>query len=144
MDKIGREIQANDIVLLMQGKNSRLVLCRGGLTASGLVRGINLELTNGNLNKMTFKSTNCIILERPQIISQLELQIEKVETVYNWENILGHAKRKYQDTHSIQFTEYSYRGAPISFLVEVRDPNHPTRKPRLLHPYVHKLQPVEE
>jgi hypothetical protein len=83
MDKIGREIQANDIVLLMQGKNSRLVLCRGGLTASGLVRGINLELTNGNLNKMTFKSTNCIILERPQIISQLELQIEKVETVYN-------------------------------------------------------------
>jgi PhoPQ-activated pathogenicity-related protein len=63
---------------------------------------------------------------------------------HNWENILGHAKRKYQDTHSIQFTEYSYRGAPISFLVEVRDPNHPTRKPRLLHPYVHKLQPVEE
>jgi hypothetical protein len=66
----------------------------------------------------------------------------KKDDKMQWNDILEEKIRKYNKTHSIQFTKWGFRGAPVSFLVEVKGEKE-NHKPRLLHPYPHKLQPLD-
>jgi hypothetical protein len=73
-DRTGILIREHDIVLVMTGRTSKLLIVRGGATKNGLLRGINIDLRVDNFRRNhSFNPNRAIILSKPQVLSMINL-----------------------------------------------------------------------